>query len=128
MNAETPKQGGSGGAAGTPSQSASARSPLRRTLLFAGVFALLAMFFVPTSRGDYRLFFVTSDTTRVAFLQLLINVAFAGLAGAIVGNLSKRAERRANNHYPRFFSLKSDLLGYYGRRTCLPPVISEIVF
>jgi hypothetical protein len=66
---------------------------LRRTLLTAGVFALLAMVFVPTPGGYYRLFFDTSDTTRVAFLQLLINVAFAALAGAIVANLSKRAKR-----------------------------------
>jgi hypothetical protein len=49
------------------------------------------MVFVPTSGGYYRLFFDTSYTTTVAFFQLLINVAFAALAGAIVANLSKRA-------------------------------------
>src|SRR2546430_6800664 len=66
---------------------------LRRTLLTAGVFALLAMVFVrmPTRHGGgYRLILDTSDTS-IAFLQLLVNVVFAALAGTIVANLSKRA-------------------------------------
>jgi hypothetical protein len=94
------------------SQSASAiaqRSRLRRTLLFAGVFALLAMIFVPTpgyvsksafgssSSGGYRLIFDKSNT-GVAFFQLLVNIAFAALLGAIIANLrviaaAKRALR-----------------------------------
>jgi hypothetical protein len=68
------------------------RSRLGRTLLFAGVFALLAMVFVPMPTrhgGGYRLIFDLSDT-NIAFVQLLVNVAFAALAGAIVANLSKR--------------------------------------
>jgi hypothetical protein len=67
---------------------------LKRTLLFAGVFALLAMVFVPMPMdhgrgGGYRLIFDTSNT-GIAFFQLLINVVFAALAGAIVASLPKR--------------------------------------
>src|SRR5262249_37725401 len=71
-------------------RSTSQQSGVRRTLFFAGVFALLAMVFVPTPRQGYRWIFDTSDTS-VAFFQLLANVAFAALAGAIVANLPKRA-------------------------------------
>src|SRR2546429_7520293 len=66
---------------------------LRRTLLTAGVFALLAMVFVPMPTrhgGGYRLILDTSDTS-IAFLQFLVKVVFAALAGTIVANLSKRA-------------------------------------
>jgi hypothetical protein len=66
------------------------RSRLRRTFLFAGLFALVAMVFVPSPRSGYRLIFDTSDTS-IAFFQLLLNVAFAAVAGAIVANLSRRA-------------------------------------
>jgi hypothetical protein len=62
-----------------------------RTLLVAGVFALLAMVFVPNSDGYYRLIFDTSEGTSIALVQLLVNVGFAALAGAIVANLSKHA-------------------------------------
>jgi hypothetical protein len=48
------------------------------------------MLFVPSPDHGYRLIFDTSDTS-IAFFQLLINVGFAALAGAIVANLSKRA-------------------------------------
>src|SRR4030095_329715 len=65
-------------------------SRLRRTLLFAGVFALLAMVFVPTPKHGYRLIFDRSDMS-IAFFQLLVNVAFAALVGALVTNLSRRA-------------------------------------
>jgi hypothetical protein len=70
------------------------RSPLRRTLLFAGVFALMAMVFVPTPMdhgrgGGYRFIFDQTDT-GVAFFQLLVNVAFAAGLGAITAQLSKR--------------------------------------
>jgi hypothetical protein len=64
-------------------------SRLRRTLLFAGVFALLAMVFVPTPKHGYRLIFDRSDTS-IAFFQLLVNVAFAALVGALVANLPWR--------------------------------------
>src|SRR5437867_1888478 len=51
------------------------------------------MVFVPMPTrhgGSYRLILDTSDTS-IAFLQLLVNVVFAALAGTIVANLSKRA-------------------------------------
>jgi hypothetical protein len=63
---------------------------MRRALLTAGVFALLAMIYVPTPRYGYRFIFSQQDTS-IALFQLLVNVAFAALAGAIVVNLSKRA-------------------------------------
>jgi hypothetical protein len=69
-------------------------SRLRRTLLFAGVFALLAMLFVPTPeqhghRAGYRWVFDRSDTS-IAFFQLLVNVAFAALMGALLANFLGR--------------------------------------
>jgi energy-coupling factor transporter transmembrane protein EcfT len=69
--------------------SAAQRSRHRRTLLFAGVFALLAMVFVPTPKHGYRLIFDRSDTS-IAFFQLLVNVAFAALVGGLVANLPWR--------------------------------------
>jgi hypothetical protein len=80
------------------SQSASSftqRSRVGRTLLFAGVFALLAMLFVPmpmqrgSGGGGYRWIFSQSNT-GIAFFQLLANVAFAALAGVIAAHLPKR--------------------------------------
>jgi hypothetical protein len=82
------------------SQSASnveQRSPLRRTVLFAVAFALLAMVFVPMPMydhghhvgGGYRFIFDQSNT-GVALFQLLVNVAFAAGVGAIVAQLAKR--------------------------------------
>jgi len=64
---------------------------LRRTLFVAGVFALLAMLFVPTPeqhghRAGYRWIFDRSDTS-IAFFQLLVNVAFAALLGAILATI-----------------------------------------
>jgi hypothetical protein len=56
---------------------------MSRTLLTSGVFALLAMIYVPTPRGGYRLIFSSGDTS-IAFFQLLVNVAFAALLGAIL--------------------------------------------
>jgi hypothetical protein len=64
-------------------------SRLRRTLLFAGVFALLAMLYVPMPKHGYRLIFDRSDTS-IAFFQLLVNVAFAALVGGLVANLPWR--------------------------------------
>jgi hypothetical protein len=96
MNTKTPKRNGLDEPSPQSASSIVQRSRLRRTLLFAGVFALLAMIFVPMpvrdrgGGGGYRLIFDVEDT-RIAFFQLLLNVGFAGLAGAIAANLSKRA-------------------------------------
>jgi hypothetical protein len=56
----------------------------------AGVFALFAMIYVPApsqqhpfSRAHYRFIF-SQDETGIAFFQLLVNVAFAALLGAIL--------------------------------------------
>jgi hypothetical protein len=57
-----------------------------RTLLTAGVFALLAMIYVPTPHRGYRLIFSSGDT-NIAFFQLLVNVAFAALLGAILATI-----------------------------------------
>jgi MFS family permease len=57
-----------------------------RTLLIGGVFALLAMIYVPTPRRGYRLIFSSGDTS-VAFFQLLVNVVFAALLGAILATI-----------------------------------------
>jgi hypothetical protein len=59
---------------------------IRRTLLTAGVFALLAMIYVPTPHQGYRLIFSQSDTS-IAFFQLLLNVGFAALLGAILATI-----------------------------------------
>jgi len=56
---------------------------LRRTLLTAGVFALLAMIYVPTPHQGYRAIFSQRDTS-IAFFQLLANVVFAALLGGIL--------------------------------------------
>ena len=69
------------------------RSRLRRTLLFTGVFALLAMVYVPMPMydhghykgGGYRFIFDQSNT-GIAFFQLLVNVAFAALAGVLIAH------------------------------------------
>jgi hypothetical protein len=57
-----------------------------RTLLIAGVFALLAMIYVPTPHRGYRLIFSSGDTS-IAFFQLLVNVVFAALLGAILATI-----------------------------------------
>ncbi len=90
MDTKPSKENGSDKSSSQSAGSIARRSRLKRTLLFAGVFALLAMLFVPSPRHGYRLIFDTSDTS-VALFQLLLNVSFAALAGAIVANLSKRA-------------------------------------
>lgn len=78
-------------------------SSLRKTLLAAAVCALLAMLFVPyRSHGtysrqafndverSYKPFFEVRRDADLDTPQLLLNVAFACLAGAVVVNLSKR--------------------------------------
>jgi hypothetical protein len=73
---------------------------MRRTLLTAGVFALLAMIYVPTPRerglhsAGYRFVFSQGDTS-IAFFQLLVNVAFAALLGAVLATIVARMSRRA---------------------------------
>jgi hypothetical protein len=56
---------------------------MRRMLLTAGVFALLAMIYIPTPHRGYRPIF-SPDDTSVAFFQLVANVVFAALLGAIL--------------------------------------------
>jgi hypothetical protein len=98
VNVEKPKPNGSDAAPSPPPSRAGRRSRLGRTLFTAGVFALLAMIYVPVPMydhghrvgGGYRFVFDKSDTS-VAFFQLLINVAFAAALGAIAANLSSRA-------------------------------------
>jgi hypothetical protein len=72
---------------------------LRRTLLTAGVFALLAMIYVPTPaqrfvHPGYRFIFSSEDTS-IAFFQLLLNVGFASLLGAILATIVPNISRRA---------------------------------
>jgi len=69
---------------------------LKRTLFTAGVFALLAMIYVPApaqphsySSAHYRLIF-SQHETGIAFFQLLVNVAFAATVGALAANIPKR--------------------------------------
>jgi hypothetical protein len=79
----------SGGPSPQSPSSIAQPSRLRRTLLFAGVFALLAMIYVPMPKHGYRLIFDRSDTS-IAFFQLLVNVGFAALIGGLVANLPWR--------------------------------------
>jgi len=65
-----------------------------RTLLTAGVFALLAMIYVPTPHQGYRLIFSQQDTS-IAFFQLLVNVVFAALLGAILVTIFVHIPKRA---------------------------------
>jgi hypothetical protein len=71
---------------------------MKRTLIFAATFALLAMIYVPGAMhtyqgrsvgGRYRFIFDQHDTS-VAFLQLLVNVLFAGGLGALLAQVPKR--------------------------------------
>jgi hypothetical protein len=60
MNTKAAKKNGQDGPSSQSASNIAQRSRLRRTLLFAGVFALLAMIFVPMPRdhgrgGGYRL-------------------------------------------------------------------------
>src|SRR4029453_14402410 len=105
MNTKAAKKNGQDGPSSQSASNIAQRSRLKRTLLFAGVFALLAMTFVPEPMydhgravgGGYRFIFDRSNTS-VAFFQLVVNVAFAALLGAIIANLrviaaAKRALR-----------------------------------
>ena len=94
MNAKATKENGQDEPSSQSVSRIAQRSRLTRTLLFAGVFALLAMLFVPTPeqhghRAGYRWIFDRSDTS-IAFFQLLLNVGFAALVGALASNLTRR--------------------------------------
>ena len=71
-----------------------ARVKIGRTLLTAGVFALLAMIYVPTPHRGYRLIF-SSDDTSIALFQLLVNVVFSALLGAILATIIPKIVRGA---------------------------------
>jgi hypothetical protein len=90
VNAGTPKPNGSDTTPLPSAGNTGQRSRLRRTLFTAGVFALLAMIYVPApaqqhpfSHAHYRFIF-SQDETGIAFFQLLVNVGFAALLGAIL--------------------------------------------
>jgi hypothetical protein len=90
------------------------RSPrLRRTLLSAAVCALIAMALVPcvgghTERaydprwllldapiwnGGYRLVFAMPANSRINVAQLILNVSFAAILGAVAANVPRRVQR-----------------------------------
>jgi hypothetical protein len=100
VNAETPKPNGSDTTPRPPAGNTGQRSRLRRTLFTAGVFALLAMIYVPTPRErnvhsvGYRFIFSGEDTS-IAFFQLLVNVVFAALLGAIMATIVQSTSKRA---------------------------------
>lgn len=117
MSVESPKPNGSGAASSPPPSGTERKSRLRRTLLTAGLFALIAMIYVPTPghpaprhrfvpaderfvHPGYRFIFSGEDTS-IAFFQLLVNVAFAALLGAILANIRWRRQRRPRIEKPR---------------------------
>jgi hypothetical protein len=108
VKVDTPKPNGSDTAPSPPPGSTAAhRSQLRQTLFIAGVFALLAMIYVPApaqqhpfSRAHYRFIF-SQDETGIAFFQLLVNVVFAALLGAILANIRWQRQRKPKAEKPR---------------------------
>jgi hypothetical protein len=71
---------------------------MKKTLIFAAIFALLAMIYVPKAMhtyqgsnvgGGYRFIFDQRNTS-VAFFQLLVNVIFASGLGALLAQVPKR--------------------------------------
>ena len=97
VNAETPKPNGSDAASSPPPPGQKSR--VKRTLFTAGVFALLAMIYVPYPRergvhsAGYRFIFSGEDTS-IAFFQLLY-VGFAALFGAILATIVAKMSKRA---------------------------------
>ena len=99
MSEPRPKSSATGnGASGlTPVQVSGMKDTrrLKRTLFFAGVFALFAMIYVPAPAprpgwaAHYRFIFSQYET-GIAFFQLLVNVVFAGIVGALAANIPKR--------------------------------------
>ncbi len=88
---------GNGASGLTPVQVSAKKNTrrLKRTLFFAAVFALLAMIYVPAPAprpgwaAHYRFIF-SQHETGIAFFQLLVNVVFAGIVGALAANIPKR--------------------------------------
>jgi hypothetical protein len=77
------------------------KSRLRRTLLGAGIGALLAMSMVPYVKGHryasergYLPIYEIGGRADVNVAQLVLNVSFAALIGALASNLSRRAVAR----------------------------------
>ena len=66
---------------------------MKRTLLTAGIFALLSMVYVPKAHYGYRLIFSQEDTS-VALFQLMLNVGFAALLGAILATIAQKLPQR----------------------------------
>ena len=65
---------------------------LRRTLCGAAIGASMAMILVPCVRHRYEPIFKAADY-EINVAQLLLNVSFAALVGALASNLSRRAWR-----------------------------------
>jgi len=61
--------------------------------LGAGIGALLAMVFVPCIHQGYEPIFNAAEY-RINVAQLVLNISFAALVGALAFNLSRRAGRK----------------------------------
>jgi len=75
-----------------PKDNNAQRTRLGPVLFTAGVFALLALIYVPKAYYGYRLIFSQGDTS-IAFFQLLLNVGFAALLGAILAVIVPKLPR-----------------------------------
>ena len=98
VNEDTSKPNGLDAASSPSLSSTGQKWRLGRTLFTAAVFALSAMIYVPTPRQrgihpGYRFIFSAQDTS-VAFSQLLLNVAFAALLGAILTVIVSKIPKR----------------------------------
>jgi hypothetical protein len=72
-----------------------------RTLLGAAIGALLAMVLVPCT-GDGYVLILYAANCRINVPQLVLDISFAALLGAIVPTLSRRALRRGRTRIARF--------------------------
>jgi hypothetical protein len=75
-----------------PKDNNAQRTRLGPVLFTAGVFALLAMIYVPKAYYGYRLIFSQEDTT-IGFFQLMLSVGFAALLGAILAIIIPKLPR-----------------------------------
>lgn len=105
MNPTKPKSNGSAAASTPPPIPTTHHSRLNRTLWGAAIGALVAMFFVPVVKysgygrtlaerrvgGYYELLIARSGNTDIDVSQLVLNVVFASLVGAVSARMSKRA-------------------------------------
>src|SRR5215831_13439994 len=80
-----------------PKDNNAQRTRLGPVLFTAGVFALLALIYVPKAYYGYRLIFSQEDTS-IAFFQLMLNVGFAALLGAILATIAQKLPRRARRY------------------------------